>query len=235
LRFADFVTEAGFPPGVLNIVNGYGNTVGQAISSHPKIQKVAFTGSTITGRNILKAAADSNMKAVTLELGGKSPTIIFDDANFEQAIKWTTMGIYMNMGQVCTAGSRIFVQEGIYDKFMDAFVAASKAFGQATGDPFGDDVKHGPQVSQTQFERVLGYIDEGKKAGATVLVGGEKHSESGKGYFIQPTIFADVTKDMKIAREEIFGPVASVFKFKTEEGQCSFVFSKVKAADPSQL
>ncbi|KAH6904675.1 indole-3-acetaldehyde dehydrogenase [Coprinopsis sp. MPI-PUGE-AT-0042] len=237
LRFADFIAEAGFPPGVINIVNGYGNTVGQAISAHPKIQKVAFTGSTITGRNILKAAADSNLKAVTLELGGKSPTIIFDDANFEQAIKWATMGIYMNMGQVCTAGSRIFVQEGIYDKFMDAFAASSRAFGQATGDPFGEDVKHGPQVSQIQFERVLGYIEEGKKAGAKVLVGGDKHSESGKGYFIQPTIFTDVTKDMKIAREEIFGPVAAVFKFKTEEevielandtiyGLAAYVFSE---------
>ena len=218
LRFADLVAEAGFPPGVVNIVNGYGHTVGKAISAHPNIQKVAFTGSTITGRNILKAAADSNLKAVTLELGGKSPTIIFDDADFEQAIKWATMGIYMNMGQVCTAGSRIFVQEGIYDKFMGAFVESAKQFGQATGDPFGENMKHGPQVSQTQYERVLGYIEAGVKGGAKVLVGGDKSSATGgKGYFVQPTIFADVTKDMKIAQEEIFGPVAAVFKFKTEE------------------
>ncbi|KAG2004229.1 aldehyde dehydrogenase [Coprinopsis cinerea AmutBmut pab1-1] len=235
LRFADLVVEAGFPPGVVNIVNGYGHTVGAAIAEHPNIDKVAFTGSTLTGRRILKAAADSNLKPVTLELGGKSPTIIFDDADFEQALKWTTAGIYSNMGQVCTAGSRIFVQEGIYDKFVESFAAVAKGFGQATGDPFAEGTKHGPQVSQTQFDRVLSYIESGKKEGATAIVGGDKHGD--KGYFIQPTIFTGVTKDMKIAREEIFGPVASVFKFKTEEevielandtvyGLAAYVFSE---------
>jgi len=215
LRLADLIVEAGFPAGVVNIVNGYGHTVGQAIAEHPQIEKVAFTGSTLTGRKIMKAAAESNLKAVTLELGGKSPNIIFDDADLTQAIKWAMGGIYMNMGQVCSAGSRIFVQEGIYDRFIAGFQAAAQAFAKTTGDPFAEGNKHGPQVSQVQFDRVMEYISSGKEEGATVLEGGARIGE--KGFFVQPTIFTEVTNDMKIAREEIFGPVASVFKFKTEE------------------
>ncbi|KAF9563464.1 aldehyde dehydrogenase [Agrocybe pediades] len=215
LRVCDLINEAGFPPGVVNVVNGYGNTVGQSIAEHPNISKVAFTGSTLVGRKILKAAAETNLKVVTLELGGKSPTVIFDDADLQKAIQWAAFGIFFNMGQVCTAGSRIFVQETIYDTFLDQFTKAAEHLASKTGDPFGTDSEHGPQVSQTQFERVMGYIDAGKKAGATVHVGGERHGE--EGYFIKPTIFTNTTPDMKIVQEEIFGPVAAVIKFKDEE------------------
>jgi len=200
---------------VINIVNGYGQTVGDAISRHPDIRKVAFTGSTLTGRKILKASAESNLKVVTLELGGKSPTVIFDDADLEQAVKWASSSIFFNMGQVCIAGSRIFVQEGIYEKFLEQFMTLAKFRQAATGDPFIKGTLHGPQVSEVQFNRVMDYIKSGKEEGATLSFGGEKHGH--EGYFIQPTIFTDVKPEMKIAREEIFGPVASVFKFKTEE------------------
>ncbi|KAJ2924332.1 hypothetical protein H1R20_g12767, partial [Candolleomyces eurysporus] len=215
LKLAEVVKEAGFPPGVINIVNGYGATVGQAISEHYGIEKVAFTGSTLTGRRILKAAAETNLKDVSLELGGKSPTIIFEDANLEQAIKWAAGGIFFNMGQVCSAGSRIFVQEGVYDKFLEHFTAAAKGLGDSAGDPFAAGTQHGPQVSKTQFDRIMSYIDSGKEAGAHVQAGGERHGD--KGFFIKPTVFTNVTPDMKIVREEIFGPVGVVLKFKTEE------------------
>ncbi|TFK61593.1 aldehyde dehydrogenase [Pluteus cervinus] len=215
LKVAGFINEAGFPPGVVNIVNGYGSKAGQAISEHLGISKVAFTGSTLTGRKILKAAAESNLKVVTLELGGKSPTIIFDDADLEQAVKWASHGIFFNMGQVCTAGSRIFVQEGVYDAFLQKFTAVAKFLETAAGDQFTPTTKHGPQVSSGQFDRVMSYIGSGKAEGATVHAGGERLGTNG--YFVQPTIFTDVTKDMKIVQEEIFGPVGVVLKFKTEE------------------
>ncbi|KAJ6587442.1 aldehyde dehydrogenase [Mycena vulgaris] len=215
LKFADLVVEAGFPPGVVNIVNGLGMTVGQAISEHMDIAKVAFTGSTLVGRKVLEAAAKTNLKVVTLELGGKSPTVIFDDCNLEQTVKWATQAMYGNMGQSCVAGSRIFVQEGIYPQFMEKFTAVVKGLGSATGDPFSHTTQHGPQVSQIQFDRIMGYISSGKESGATVHIGGDRHGT--EGYFIQPTIFTDCTPDMKIVKEEIFGPVAAVLKFKTEE------------------
>ncbi|KAJ7087937.1 aldehyde dehydrogenase [Mycena belliarum] len=215
LKFADLVKEAGFPPGVVNLVNGYGTTVGQAISEHMDISKVAFTGSTLVGRKVLEASARTNLKVVTLELGGKSPTIIFDDCNLEQTIKWASMAIYANMGQSCIAGSRIFVQEGIYPQFMEKFTAVVQALGRATGDPFSSTTQHGPQVSKVQFDRIMGYIESGKASGATVHLGGARHGT--EGFFIQPTIFTDCTPDMKIVKEEIFGPVAAILKFTTEE------------------
>ncbi|KIJ92760.1 hypothetical protein K443DRAFT_685075 [Laccaria amethystina LaAM-08-1] len=215
LKLAGLINEAGFPPGVVNIVNGYGHTVGQAISEHPLIEKVAFTGSTLTGRKILKASAESNIKVVTLELGGKSPTIIFDDADIDQAVKWASHGIFFNMGQCCTAGSRIFIQEGIYDEFLKKFTAITKYLGDTTGDPFTPGTQHGPQVSQIQFDRVMGYIEAGKEEGAKVHIGGVRHGEDG--FFIKPTIFTDCHQGMKIVREEIFGPVAAIIKFKTED------------------
>ncbi|KAJ7708120.1 aldehyde dehydrogenase [Mycena rosella] len=215
LKFADLVVEAGFPPGVVNIVNGYGMTVGQAISEHMDIAKVAFTGSTLVGRKVLEASARTNLKVVTLELGGKSPTIIFDDCNLEQTVKWASAAMYGNMGQSCVAGSRIFVQEGIYPQFIEKFTAVVKGLASATGDPFTSTTQHGPQVSQTQFDRIMGYISSGKESGATVHIGGDRHGT--EGYFIQPTIFTDCTPDMKIVQEEIFGPVAAIMKFKTEE------------------
>ncbi|KAF7368642.1 Aldehyde dehydrogenase [Mycena venus] len=215
LKFAELIVEAGFPPGVVNVVTGYGMTVGQAISEHMQISKVAFTGSTLVGRKILEASARSNLKVVTLELGGKSPTVIFDDCNLDQTIKWATQAMYGNMGQSCVAGSRIFVQEGIYPQFIEKFTAMVKDLGQATGDPFAPTTRHGPQASQVQFDRIMGYIASGKESGATVHIGGNRHGT--EGYFIQPTIFTDCTPDMKIVKEEIFGPVAVVLKFKTEE------------------
>ncbi|KAG5720688.1 Aldehyde dehydrogenase [Termitomyces sp. T112] len=215
LRFADLIIEAGFPPGVVNIVNGYGATVGQAITAHPLISKIAFTGSTLVGRKILKASSESNLKVVSLELGGKSPTIIFDDADLDQAIQWASIGIYLNMGQACTAGSRIFVQEGIYDEFLAKFTVVTKNLAAATGDPFAVGTQHGPQISKVQFDRVMSYIESGKNDGATVHTGGARHGT--EGYFIQPTIFTNAKPEMKIVQEEIFGPVGVVIKFKTEE------------------
>ncbi|KAL7951011.1 aldehyde dehydrogenase domain-containing protein [Trichoderma barbatum] len=213
LVFANLVKEAGFPPGVFNLVSGFGKTAGAAISAHMDIDKVAFTGSTVVGRTIMKAAAASNLKKVTLELGGKSPNIVFNDADIEQAISWVNFGIYYNHGQTCCAGTRIFVQEGIYDKFLEAF--KKRALANKVGDPFHDETFQGPQVSQLQFDRIMGYIKAGKEEGATVEIGGERHGD--KGYFIQPTIFSNVHADMKIMREEIFGPVAAIAKFKDEE------------------
>ncbi|KAG8527725.1 Aldehyde dehydrogenase [Bacidia gigantensis] len=213
LYAAKLVKEAGFPPGVINVISGFGKTAGAAISAHMDIDKVAFTGSTVVGRQIMKAAAGSNLKKVTLELGGKSPNIVFDDANIEDAISWVNFGIYFNHGQCCCAGSRIYVQEGIYDKFIEAF--KKRAAANKVGDPFASDTFQGPQVSQLQFDRIMGYIDAGRKEGAKVEIGGERQGD--KGYFIQPTIFSNVSEDMKIMQEEIFGPVCSIAKFKTEE------------------
>ncbi|KAL4918336.1 aldehyde dehydrogenase domain-containing protein [Aspergillus aurantiobrunneus] len=212
LYAAKLIKEAGFPPGVVNIISGFGRVAGAAISSHMDIDKVAFTGSTLVGRTILQAAAKSNLKKVTLELGGKSPNIVFDDADIDNAISWSNFGIFFNHGQCCCAGSRILVQEGIYDKFVARF--KERASQNKLGNPFEQDTFQGPQVSQLQFDRIMEYINHGKQAGATVAVGGDRHGK--EGYFIQPTVFTDVTSDMKIAQEEIFGPVVTVQKFKDE-------------------
>merc|ERR1712169_5106 len=177
------------------------------------IDKVAFTGSTVVGRTILQAAAKSNLKKVTLELGGKSPNIVFNDANIEDAISWVNFGIFFNHGQCCCAGSRIYVQSGIYDKFIEAFRARTAK--NVVGDPFKQDTFQGPQVSKLQFDRIMSYIQSGKEAGAKVEHGGERHGD--EGYFIQPTIFSNVSPDMKIMQEEIFGPVCTISKFETED------------------
>jgi aldehyde dehydrogenase (NAD+) len=213
LVFTQFIKEAGFPAGVFNLLSGFGKTAGAAIASHMDIDKVAFTGSTIVGRSIMKAAAASNLKKVTLELGGKSPNIVFDDADIEQAISWVNFGIYFNHGQCCCAGTRIFVQENVYDKFLEAF--KKRASANQVGDPFDAKTFQGPQVSKVQYDRIMDYIKTGKEEGATVEIGGERHGD--KGYFIQPTIFSNVKSDMKIMQEEIFGPVCAITKFSTEE------------------
>jgi len=213
LRVAALIVEAGFPPGVVNIVNGYGSAVGAAISSHMGIEKVAFTGSTLVGRRIVKAAAESNLKKVTVELGGKSPTLILDDCDLEAAAKWAAFGIIFNHGQTCCAGSRVLVQENVYDKFMENFTTAMKAV--KVGDPLHPETTQGPQVSEVHFKRVMNYIDLGKKEGATCYLGGERHGA--EGFFIQPTIFTDVTSEMTIMKEEIFGPVIVVSKFRDDE------------------
>ena len=210
LYMGKLVKEAGFPAGVINIISGFGRVAGAAISSHMDIDKVAFTGSTMVGRTILQAAAKSNLKKVTLELGGKSPNIVFDDADIDNAISWANFGIFFNHGQCCCAGSRLLVQENIHDKFVARF--RERAAQNKVGDPFAADTFQGPQVSKLQFDRIMEYINSGKQGGAKVEVGGERHGD--KGYFIQPTLFTDVTENMKIAQEEIFGPVITVQKFK---------------------
>ncbi|KAM6494578.1 aldehyde dehydrogenase [Amanita muscaria] len=214
LKVAEFITEAGFPPGTVNIVNGYGHTVGQAISEHLEIRKIAFTGSTLTGRRIMKAAAESNLKVVTLELGGKSPSIIFDDVDIASVAQQAATAVFYNSGQICIAGSRIFVQESIYDKFLEALSGVAKYFGAAAGDPFSETTLHQPLVSKAQFDRVIGYIQAGKEEGAKLHTGGSQIGQ--EGYFVHPTIFTDVKPEMKIIREEIFGPVAAITKFKDE-------------------
>ncbi|KAI2343823.1 aldehyde dehydrogenase (NAD(P)(+)) ald5, partial [Ophidiomyces ophidiicola] len=213
LYVCSLIKKAGFPPGVVNIISGFGRVAGAALAAHMDVDKVAFTGSTAVGRQILQSAAKSNLKKVTLELGGKSPNIVFNDADIDNAISWVNFGIYFNHGQCCCAGSRILVQEGIYDEFLQRFKA--RASNNKVGDPFHPETFQGPQISQLQFDRIMGYIDQGKKAGATVEIGGERHGS--EGYYIQPTIFSNVHEDMSIVKEEIFGPVCSIQKFKTEE------------------
>jgi aldehyde dehydrogenase (NAD+) len=209
---AKLIVEAGFPPGVINVISGFGKIAGAALSSHMDVDKVAFTGSTVVGRQIMKAAAGSNLKKVTLELGGKSPNIVFEDADIDNAISWVNFGIFFNHGQCCCAGSRIYVQESIYDKFVQRF--KERTLKNVVGDPFDKNTFQGPQVSQVQFDRIMSYIEQGKQAGATVETGGKRKGD--KGFFIEPTIFSNVTEDMKIVQEEIFGPVCSISKFKDQ-------------------
>ncbi|CAL5397056.1 unnamed protein product [Camellia sinensis] len=205
--------KAGIPDGVINVITGFGPTAGAAIASHMDIDKISFTGSTEVGRLVMVAAAKSNLKAVSLELGGKSPVIIFDDADVDKAADLALLGIMYNKGEVCVAGSRVFVQEGIYDEIVKKLEEKAKTW--AVGDPFNPTVRHGPQVDKTQFERILSYIEHGKREGATLLTGGKPCGQ--KGYYIEPTIFTDVKDNMVIAKEEIFGPVMSLMKFKTVE------------------
>ncbi|MCJ1351519.1 MAG: mitochondrial aldehyde dehydrogenase [Icmadophila ericetorum] len=216
LYLANLIKEAGFPPGVVNILNGLGKEAGAAIASHLDVDKIAFTGSTATGRNIMKMAS-VNMKNITLETGGKSPLLVFEDADLEQAVKWAHIGIMSNMGQICTATSRILVQESIYEKFTALFKDQIKEVSKV-GDPFHDSTFQGPQVTKAQYDKVLAYIESGKEEGAKLMIGGTAHKDvGGKGFFISPTVFTDVEDNMKIYREEIFGPFAVVSSFKTEE------------------
>jgi len=213
LRIASLIHEVGFPPGVVNILTGLGNTAGAAISAHMGIDKVAFTGSTLVGRHILKSAASSNLKRVTLELGGKGPAIIWDDADLDTAVSWAAFGIGFNHGQTCCAGSRVYVHEKIYDVFLEKFTKKLKSF--QVGDPFHPNTFQGPQVTETHYNRIMKYINKGKEEGATVHLGGERHGA--EGFFIQPTIFTDTKPEMTIIKEEIFGPVVAVDKFSDEE------------------
>eukprot|EP01027_Heterolobosea_sp_BB2_P006902 GEZU01010340.1.p1 GENE.GEZU01010340.1~~GEZU01010340.1.p1 ORF type:complete len:384 (-),score=167.56 GEZU01010340.1:605-1756(-) len=213
LRVGELIIEAGFPPGVVNILPGYGPTAGQAIARHMDVDKIAFTGSTEVGRLMHKYSQESNLKRVTLELGGKSPNIIFADANLDQAIAAAHSGLFFNMGQCCCAGSRVFVEESIYDKFVEKSVEAARK--RKVGDAFAKGVESGAQIDQEQFDKILSYIESGKQEGAKLMCGGKRLGD--KGFFIEPTVFADVKDDMKIAREEIFGPVMSIIKFKTIE------------------
>jgi aldehyde dehydrogenase (NAD+) len=209
LRLGELILEAGFPPGVVNILPGYGPTAGAAIANHMDIDKVAFTGSGEVGHLIMEAAGRSNLKRVSLELGGKSPSIVFADADMDQAIEGCHQGLFFNQGQACCAGSRLFVEEKVYDEFVEKSVA--RASRRTVGDPFDANTEQGPQIDGTQFDKVMSYIDSGKREGAELLTGGKRVGD--RGYFIEPTVFANVKDEMKIAREEIFGPVMSIIRF----------------------
>jgi aldehyde dehydrogenase (NAD+) len=213
LYLGKLIVEAGFPEGVVNILSGYGHTAGAAIVRHPDVDKVAFTGSTEVGKLIAREGADT-LKRVSLELGGKSPNIVLGDlqgADLDYAVAQSSFGLFFNHGQCCCAGSRIFVQENVYDEFVEKSVQAAKAI--KVGDPFDASTQQGPQVDNDQMNTILGYIDSGKKQGASLLTGGARHGS--EGYYVEPTVFADVKDDMKICREEIFGPVMQILKFKT--------------------
>ncbi|MFQ4146102.1 aldehyde dehydrogenase family protein [Chlorogloeopsis sp. ULAP02] len=210
LRIGELMIEAGFPPGVVNILSGYGPTAGAAIAHHMDIDKVAFTGSTEVGHLIMEAAAKSNLKRVTLELGGKSPNIVFADADLDKAIEGAHDALFFNQGQCCVAGSRLFVEEKCYDEFVAKSVERAK--NRVVGDPFDPKTEQGPQVDKDQFDKVMGYIEVGMREGAQMLCGGNRVGD--KGFFIEPTVFTDVRDEMKIAQEEIFGPVMSIIKFK---------------------
>ncbi|KAJ5538470.1 hypothetical protein N7494_007949 [Penicillium frequentans] len=214
-RLAELVREAGFPAGVVNIVTGEGSKAGQRLSEHPDVQKIAFTGGDIAGRKILEASSRTNLKKVSLELGGKGPSIVFDDCDLDNALYWTRIGITTNNGQICAAGSRIYVHASIYDKFLQAFKKLALDNSTIAGNPLETSTTKGPLVSKAQYQRVLDFIEHGRKSGATLLFGGEAIGD--KGYFVQDTAFADVDDNARIMREEIFGPVASISKFHTEE------------------
>lgn len=211
LRFGELLLEAGLPEGVVNIVTGFGLPAGAALAAHPDVDKVAFTGSTEVGKEILKASA-GNLKRVSLELGGKSPNIIFPDADMQKAVPTSMNGVFYNSGQVCAAGTRIFVQESMYDQFNEEL---TKFAGKLkVGDPLDPGTRIGPLVSKEQYDRVNSYLQLGKEEGAKVTLGGA--SGMSKGYYVKPTIFAGVNNTMRIAREEIFGPVAATIPFKDE-------------------
>lgn len=210
LVVAKLLHEAGLPPGVLNIVSGYGPTAGAPLASHMDVDKLAFTGSTDTGKTVLELAARSNLKPVTLELGGKSPFIVCEDADINKAVEIAHFALFFNQGQCCCAGSRTFVHERIYDEFLEK--SKERALRRVVGDPFKKGVEQGPQIDSKQFEKVLRYIKSGIDSNATLECGGGRLGS--KGFFVQPTVFSNVQDDMLIAKDEIFGPVQTILKFK---------------------
>jgi acyl-CoA reductase-like NAD-dependent aldehyde dehydrogenase len=212
LLVAEMAHEAGLPPGVLNVVPGRGTVAGQALVDHPLVSKIAFTGSTEVGRDIMRRGTDT-LKRLTLELGGKSPHIVFADADLDAAVRGASTGIFYNKGEVCTAGSRLFLEDGVHDAFVDRL--QSQVGKLVQGDPLDPKTRLGPQVSEAQMRSVLGYVDTGKKEGARLVCGGER--PAGKGFFVRPTVFTGVRNDMTLAREEIFGPVLAVLRFKDLE------------------
>jgi len=209
LRLAELCLEAGVPEGVVNVVTGFGEEAGAALAAHNDVDKITFTGSTDVGRKVLEASI-GNLKRTTLELGGKSPNIVFADANLKRASKGSMLGVFLNSGQVCTAGTRILVERSIHDEFVESLVSATASM--KLGPALDDDTGMGPVVSAAQLERVTGYIDIGRSEGAEVVAGGARATDLGDGYYVQPTIFAGVRNDMRIAQEEIFGPVAAVIE-----------------------
>ncbi|NWS91598.1 AL1A3 dehydrogenase, partial [Toxostoma redivivum] len=213
LYIGSLIKEVGFPPGVVNIVPGYGPTAGAAISTHDSIDKIAFTGSTKVGKLIKEAASKSNLKRVTLELGGKNPCIVCADADLDLAVECAHQGVFFNQGQCCTAASRVFVEEQIYPEFVKRSVEFAKK--RLVGDPFDARTEQGPQIDQKQFDKILELIESGKKEGAKLECGGLAIED--RGLFIKPTVFSEVTDNMRIAKEEIFGPVQPIMKFKSIE------------------
>jgi acyl-CoA reductase-like NAD-dependent aldehyde dehydrogenase len=211
IALAELAAEAGLPPGVINVITGPGSSVGQMLVEHPGIDKIAFTGDTSTGRQIMRGSAET-LKRITLELGGKSPNIVFPDADLESAVRGATTGIFYGKGEVCAAGSRLLVDRSIKQEFLDKVAARAKKM--APGDPMDPKTRLGAVASRKQLDTDLRYIDIAKKEGATLLAGGERTDiGTGKGFFLQPTVFADVTPQMTIAREEIFGPVLAAIEF----------------------
>ena len=217
MELGKLIQEAGFPEGVVNIVPGFGETAGAALAAHPGIDKIAFTGSTEVGKLIARAAAE-NLTKVSLELGGKAPNIVFADADMDQAVNGAMMGIFFNQGQVCCAGSRLFVEEKVKEEFLGRLKERASRIN--VGDPMDKSTQMGPQVSEEQLTRIKSYVDIAQKEGATMLAGGKSPALEGafqKGYFFQPTIFSDVKNQMRVAQEEIFGPVVSVITFRDED------------------
>jgi aldehyde dehydrogenase (NAD+) len=210
LRIGELIVQAGFPEGVVNILPGFGSTAGAAMANHMDIDKVAFTGSTEVGQLVMEAAAKSNLKRITLELGGKNPNIVFADTDLDEAVEGAHFGLFFNQGQCCCAGSRVFVEQKIYDEFVEK--SAARARQRVVGDPFDPKTEQGPLVDQAQFDKVVRYIASGRNDGAKLICGGGRVGD--RGYFMQPTVFADVQDEMQIAREEIFGPVMSIIPFK---------------------
>ena len=212
LRMARLAQKAGIPDGVINVIPGYGPTAGGAIVEHPDIDKVAFTGEHITAQIIMRNAA-STLKRLTFELGGKSPNIIFADADIDAAIQGAHFGLFFNQGQCCCAGSRVFVEDSIHDQFIERISQMNA--NRRLGDPFDPATEQGPQVDQAQFDKIMGFIEKGKEQGAECVTGGNRFGD--KGYYIEPTVFDNVSDDMDIAQKEIFGPVMSVLKFSEVE------------------
>lgn len=219
LVLGELIKQAGFPPGVVNIINGLGKDAGAALVDHPLVDKIAFTGSTTTAANIMAAAAKT-LKNITLLASGKSPLLVFEDADLEQAVKWAHLGIMSNQGQICTATSRILVDDAIYDDFVTRFLETVKVVSKV-GNQWDKDTYQGPQVSKVQYERVLEYIKIGKNEGATVAAGGHaltiNKDGAKQGFFIAPTVFTNVDPSMRIYREEIFGPVVIISRFSSEQ------------------
>lgn len=216
LEFVKLIAEAGFPPGVVNVVTGFGKDVGSSLVEHPLVKKITFTGSDATGRTINQQAA-RHFKHVSLELGGKSPNIVFEDANLDDAVNGAVSGIFAATGQTCIAGSRLLLQESIHDKFIEKLIALAKS--ARMGDPMSMDTQVGPITTRQQYDKVLGYIDIAKSDGAKLLMGGAPATrpECGNGWFIEPTIFSEVKNKMRIAQEEVFGPILSIIRFKDED------------------
>ena len=209
LRMAELAQEAGFPDGVINVVPGYGPTAGAALVKHPDVDKIAFTGEHLTAQKIM-ADASQSLKRLTFELGGKSPNVIFADADLDAAVEGAEFGLFFNQGQCCCAGSRVFVEQSIHEEFVSRIV--ERAASRRVGNPFDPQTQQGPQVDENQFRKIMDYIERGKSGGANCVTGGSRVGE--KGYFVQPTVFDNVTDDMDIARDEIFGPVMSVLPFR---------------------